>query len=499
MSPERPQRATSLEQLVRLPTVEDLIFILESKEIDLTYNHFLTILVPMDRVNVLTQPRKTFEDIETLGESIGESGQINPMTSALLNEKQSLYYLETLNDIWRTNYQIGNLAPIMVDGGPYFSFLLAGERRFRGHHYLKEVGCEECHEKYGPGPCFERHFPPFLFPNYSVEVRLRPQISPEDAIDLQFSENTHMRVPPHEEAQAYYNYWHHKRRIDPEYPLSKFARKVGRTTETIRRALRFCLLPLDIQEKVAQKEISYGIACEIARLQDVLQLDDNQLRVWANDTLTTRYKLEDFRQRVNDYLAVAHSGQQDMLTDIFSPAQQSLMERLRYRQPVAREMIYANWQFIQYLTRVFHAFEVGSLKKKDLPLSPRSPVKTFRALATWQKDCLLPHLRGFVREETSIQQFLTLVREKLPEEESFLADPDSNLSEMSLVTTYQKLTEVQNELLPYLQDFLGPEEHRQTAAVLAEISQHLTYLRSRLGTENDLAQSHTAVIFEAKN
>jgi len=407
MACERLAGGAFPERLNRLPTLKDLIVTLESGETELIPNHFLSVLVPIGDINILTQPRKTFENIEALGGNIGEVGQINPITLALLDEKQCQAYLQTLNTIWKTNHQITDLVPISIDGGFYFCVLLAGERRLRSYHYLKDSGCENCHTKYGPGPCFERHFPPSLFPHHSVEGRLRPQLSPEEALDLQFSENTHMRVPPHEEARAYYNYLIHKRRPDPGYPLSLFARRVGRTPETIRQAVKFCELPIEIQEYVEKGFISYGIACEIARLQESAKIDEEDLKWWVTRAIANNHKVPEFRQLVTDYLFNLNSGQ--TMLGLFTEEQKREAKRTAFRRVVAREMVQANWHFLQYFSRVLRLFQEGKLGKPESPFSEGSPLRTLRALLSLQRELLVPHLQDLLpkKDQQQAQETLT--------------------------------------------------------------------------------------------
>lgn len=383
----------SWEQLARIPTVEDLIFVLRAKEVDLTYNHFLTVAIPRDSINVLTQPRKTFDDIDTLGENIGEVGQINPITFALFDEEQCLAYLETINDIWKTNHQFKDLAPVVTNGHRHYIFLVAGERRFRGLSHLMIEGCEACHKKYGPGTCFERHFPPQLFPNNSVEGRLRPRISTEEAIELQFAENTHKAVIAHEEARAYYNYLRHKRRLDPNYPLSLFARKVGRRPETIRKAIQFCELPLSIQEYVEKSYFSYGIACELARLRNETGMSEEDLKWWANRVIANNYKKEEFSQLVKKYIYNTKS-EQSML-QFFTTEQEKAMKRAYFKQVVAREMVKGVWYWITYFQRVKGLLQDGQMGKKDSPFSEGSPVRIFRKLVH-ELQASQPHLKGLL-------------------------------------------------------------------------------------------------------
>lgn len=330
--------------------------------------HFKGARIPLTDINVLLQPRRTFEEIEILAEDIATKNLLHPLTIARFNRENCQRYLDVINLLWGTSYRVEELVSVNQKDKEIFYIILAGERRFRACKYLREVGCERCHEKFGPGGCYKRHFG-----NERVDARLCVNISPLEALFLQASENIHMRVPPHEEARFYYELFQLIRKAEPNYSVSRFARQVGRSPETLREAIKFCLLPVQIQEFVVKGQIPYGIACEIARLHAQTDMNDKALGWWVLRAITGNYKVPDFREMVTRYLVEHNSGQ----ISLFSPEQEKQLERFHFRRVVERQFIMAIWNFIYYFNRALILFSEGKLGKKDSPFSERSPVRIY--------------------------------------------------------------------------------------------------------------------------
>jgi hypothetical protein len=378
-------------------------------------HHYQGARIPLDVINVLLQPRRTFEEIETLAEDIATKNLMHPLLVARFNPERCQRYLEVINLLWGTTYQITELVSVLERDEETFYILLAGERRLRACKYLQEVGCEYCREKFGPGGCYKRHFG-----DQRVDVRLCVDISPLEALFIQASENIHMRVPPHEEARFYSELFHLVKQVKPDYPLSQFARQVGRSPETVREAIRFCLLPKEIQDFVAKGQISYGIACEIARLHTQLDMDERALRWWALRAITGNYKVPEFREMVSKFLQEHNSGQ----ISLFGEAEEKQLRRFYFRRVVERQFIMAIWNFIYYFTRVLFLFQTGKLGKKDSPFSEKSPLRIYRKLIEIAEN-LLPHFWDLLRKEErekaqkifqETQRVISRLEEELPEE-----------------------------------------------------------------------------------
>jgi len=378
--------------------------------------YFESGFLPVEAINVFLQPRKTFEGIHELGLDMAVHGQLHPITIAPFSKEDCEGYLWFLKLIWvESPFTIDDARPYVQNGKEVYETLIAGERRVRAwlHRRKKEfdacpicqelweVGCEDCRRRYGqepPGTCYKRHFggPP-VEEVEPIEVKLCVGINPLQAFFLQLSENTHMPVPSHEEARAYANFYkvireaaeQQNERMSP----TGFAHLVGRRPDYIRRAIRFCELPYSIQEMVEQRIITFGIALELARLQDN-GLSETELDWWFKEAVTQNYKTEEFRNIVSSFIWNLASGQTSLF-DIFSEEQRREMEKPHFRLVVERHTIMAVWTWIHYVERLQDLFNRGKLGKEDSPFSIRSPVKVSRALVEKLKQ-VLPCLEGHI-------------------------------------------------------------------------------------------------------
>lgn len=344
--------------------------------------------IPLDALNVLVQPRQTFTGIPELALDIAQKGILNPPTVALFGRQNADRYLVTLNKLWGTRYCLRDLKPVSTDDGEEsFYVLLAGERRIRAFRNLWEMGCEECLIRFGSevsGACFIRHFG-----SDEIEVRICHNIPPLNALFLQFSENTHERVPAYEEAKAYAQLYKLLKRARRNLSVYWFAKQVGRSPETIRNALRFCELPFSIQEAVERGEIRYGIAIELARLQEN-GLGKKELIYWMLIAQTEDLKVPEFRGKVDQYLANQAAGQMSLLDEMVG-SQREQWERLNFRQVVEPRMVLGLWTLIHYFTRLEQLFADGALGLPDSPFSAKSPLRVLRAVLEKGRK-LEPHL-----------------------------------------------------------------------------------------------------------
>lgn len=342
-------------------------------------------------VNVLPQPRKTFEDIPELALDVASKGLLNPPTVARLSEGDAGNYLRVINALWDTEFQVCDLVPSFTKGRKYFHILLAGERRFRSCRLLWQEGCKKCIEKFGPEPpgtCFKRHFR-----SGKIEVRLCLDVQPLSALYLQLSENTHMRVPPEQEAYAYTQLFKLVRRANADFTLTGFAEKVGRSPDTIRNALQFCELPLLVREAVENGDIPYGIALELVRIYHRKAKDsgvEEELRWWIVRAMTERSKRADFRDSVSRYLESLDSVQGD-LWQFMDDAQVAEARRLHIRQTVQVHCLRAIWGYIGYFEGIQKLFEQGLLGEKDSPFSEGSPRRILQKHVA-QLRTMTPHL-----------------------------------------------------------------------------------------------------------
>jgi hypothetical protein len=201
-----------------------------------------------------------------------------------------------------------------------------------------------------------------------------------------------MRVPPEQEAEAYYQLFNLVRKVDPEISISAFAGKVGRSPGAIKHALQFCELPAVVRNAVERREVPYGIALELFRIYEKKRNDPDlveELRWWIMRAITEPATVPDFRQKVSQHLASLESGQQELL-NIISEAEN--LRRLHVRKTVEVHALRALWTYIGYFERVRSLFDQGLLGAADSPFSKRSPRRILRKHIA-QLRMMIPHLR----------------------------------------------------------------------------------------------------------
>ncbi|MBI2450005.1 MAG: hypothetical protein HYV47_00555 [Candidatus Nealsonbacteria bacterium] len=356
--------------------------------------------VNLDEIILLPQPRKTFEEIPELGMSILFNKLIYLPVLAYFNKEQFKRYLSILSELWRVPLSIENYLFFGVHdiekGEIYYKVLIDGERRVRACRYYQQHGCDEHADVRG---CYKLHFG-----NEKVEATLCLNISPIKALGLQSTANSHNRVPAHEDAVFLDQFFRMILICDQKYPITRFAKLVGRSPETIRNAIKFCLLPEEIRNMVPA-EIPYGIACEVARLHN-FGVSEAELKGWVMMTIVQKQKIPDFRKVVNDFMRQQQSGQ-TTLFDLFSDKQRAELEKRGYKLIVSRHMINAVWQWINYFDTLLCLFEEGKLGKEDSPFSIKSPLKVFKTLIEKEKK-LLPHLECLLPEKKYKEAKITL-------------------------------------------------------------------------------------------
>lgn len=381
--------------------------------------HYRGALIPFRTINVLPQPRKTFESLPTLALDIAEKGQLNPLIVARFNKRACSQYLAVINRLWGTTFRLSDVHATRWRGKRVYYVLLAGERRYRSMKLLQEAGYEKVHRMvFGDAPA----------PAHSarrkrekVEVRLCDNISPLPALFLQLSENTHMQVPPYEEAQAYSLLFRLVRQADRAFSIAQFARRVGRSPETVRHALRFSELPVLIRGYVESGMLPYGIGVELTRLHQ-LKLGMKDLDWWAMRAIVERKKVPEFHDLVTRYLIEKNSDQMDLL-GIVGREEEKFQRRLHIRKTVQANIIQALWAWIDYFKKVLQLFEEGKLGKDDSPFSVKSPVRVFLALIDVMERTL-PHLKRVTTHATQLRamQMLMTARQVAGQLDSYLEE-----------------------------------------------------------------------------
>jgi len=307
--------------------------------------------VSLDVINVLPQTRRTFTEIPILADSMVRRGILNAVHVAQLDDRNLEKFLSIFNQVQKSEVTLSDLVHT-PDGT---NVLIAGERRLRAVKYLHEQGCSDCQELAAAAPtpeeadiitggCYAKHFD-----TEEVVVNLGRNISAKEALKVQSDENTHVPVPPHEDALFINTFWQFMKSEDPEYRLSAFAKDVGRSLDVVRNAINYSNLPPSIRERVErpQKEgkIPYGIAVEISRLTQMreaktavemlspdeaqdwitsdkngklitgrfIEMPEDQLERWVTKYFLEGYhNIVDFREAVSNYIKGRIGGQANL-------------------------------------------------------------------------------------------------------------------------------------------------------------------------------------------
>jgi len=355
--------------------------------------------VSLSSINILPQPRKTFENIEELAENIATNGLLNPLIVACFSEKETRSYLNVINEIWGTLIRIKSLTP--NDQGCY-NILIAGERRFRALKYLWQNGCQRCLEEYGKefsGVCFNRHFE-----DSKVGISLWKNISASKALFFQFSENIHEPVPASEEAEAYQRLFLLVRSLDPKFSMTKFARSVGRSVATISNAVKFCELP-DLVRKAAgvpvkQGGIPYGVALQLSRLQKSGE-SEQSLIWWMTRSVITGCNIKKLKKSVTDFLNEKKSGQLNFFSDLMSKEQEREEKKQWIKRTVSGTTVREIWNYIAYFKRVLKLFETGQLGVENSAFSSKSPCRVFKELIAVMDGQLFDHIKNVISDNNS--------------------------------------------------------------------------------------------------
>ncbi|MEI6378131.1 MAG: ParB/RepB/Spo0J family partition protein [Candidatus Falkowbacteria bacterium] len=341
--------------------------------------------LPIGKINVLPQPRKTFAEIETLAEDIRKIGLIHPISVAVFTENDCQVHLDNINDVWHSGLKLVDLQTYKN----HYLVLISGERRLRALKSLKEKQV------------------------YSSVYR---EASSLELINIQGSENHQAPIPAHEEADFYDKYYRMKRAaMGGKLAVAKFAKSVGRNPEVIRKAVRFSNLPDNIRKAVFESVISYGIACELARLSEQ-ELDRAKILYWFTYAVARRsLKVKEFHIKISKYLQ--ELKQPDFAHNSLFGAELSVeeLQKLERRYYIDRSATAAFYDALRYLDHLMFLFNNDLLGKIDSPFSMTGPTKACKDLLKLMQEKLLPHLQTLlpagqeVEAEALLDGFVTVM------------------------------------------------------------------------------------------
>ena len=300
-------------------------------------------------INVLAQPRKTFEEISELAYSIKSIGQIQPIVVNQLGEKDCQEYLSIINKLWGTEFCIADL--VKERFGLFYhkvryNILIAGERRSRA---LRSNMAKYVYASVGSIDAFE-------------------------ALEIQFQENIHMPVPPAEEAESYKKLYLLLKEEDPNLTLKAFAQKVGRSPGKISDSLRYCELPRSIRDMVENGTVPYGFGLGLWKLHNA-GVSADELRSLAIGAVIEHLTVKQLEERVRNYLLTRSSGQVALFT--LAPEE----EQKRRRRVVDEQFVRYLWATEQYVARIRALEKQRLLVKRTGEFSDGSPRRKVVATA----------------------------------------------------------------------------------------------------------------------
>jgi hypothetical protein len=319
--------------------------------------------LPLERINLLEQMRKTYEEIAELADDLADKGMRFPVEVGYFSRSRALAHLEMVNCVWDTTYSLRDLVRLP---GPkeLYVIVISGHRRTMAQLHLWHHGCTHCLERYGlepAGTCYARHCAPTRLRYGLVRCKAYAKIPPFNAMLLQSTENIHKYVPAHEQAEFYDRLFRVKQMMEPDYPLAKFAREMGcRGTEPIRRARRYCGLPAYFREDVERGRYSYGVALELGRMQELLGLDVSAMAGERERVITQKLTAKQLRGTVDELAGRMQAGESSM----FGIGALAAAERTHRRSVFERRTVTALHGYAAYLQRCQPLLSSGAMGRK---------------------------------------------------------------------------------------------------------------------------------------
>lgn len=358
------------------------------------------LLVSVRKINILPQMRKSFEgdEQEELTQSIQSAGMLNAPIVALFTDEELERYLRIINQLWNTSIASTDMGKsCKIDGKRFWYVLLAGERRLRSYRRLVKEKRK----------------------SRLLQVVVHEHIDPFHAVDIQFSENCHRRVQPHEEAHAYGEYWALLATQGRELTLSSFAKRVGRSPTAVKAALRFVLLPAVIRNAVAgewganiphsrtfQKErlrLAYGISVELARLSEAGTRESELVDLMVG-AIISRTKVEQFKAHVDGMLSEQDQGLLDIMTASVDAATRRESHRRTMDANVSR--VLCGWE--AWLARALILYKTGQIGRENSLFAQSSIRQRLRVIADLLEQVFD---LAYKRPSTQVHRRRTVVRE----------------------------------------------------------------------------------------
>lgn len=303
--------------------------------------------VPLTSLNAIVQARNQYEDVDVLANAIKSSGTLlhTPFV-AQFDTQGAKTYLAFVYGIYGDKVPeqktVDDLVPSTDENGEnIYLIVVAGHRRVLA---LSKLGEEQ------------------------VDVKIKKDIVPLDALYIQAQENTQRPLTPDEQAEQHGRLWAVSKAKDANLTLEAFAKKVGVKPTILRRDLRYYSLPDEVKKYVTAANapenkkhklptMPFNVACQLGRLVEA-ETDNHDIlflaRRFFEENITSEKTASD---RVGKYLRESKLNKHTM-DDIFGVNAQRLHESRKLRQ-VAQRFVPPVEDAISYFSRIIASQKLG--------------------------------------------------------------------------------------------------------------------------------------------
>lgn len=351
-------------------------------------------------LNVIVQSRDDYGDIESLASGIKkERVLIHHPLVVKFNEEKAKQYLSFVYGLYGDKIKteeiktITELAYKIENDEKIYYIVVAGHRRLRALEMNK----------------IKR-----------ITVKVIKDIDPLHALYLQAQENTAKPLRDDERAEQHGRLWRVSKLRNPKLTLQEFAKSVGTTRETIRRDLRYYILPDEVKDYVVSRQrlkdrgprhyfMPFNVACQIGRLveekadlPDILFLSR---RFFEEGIISEKTASE----RVSKYIKYSMKNKMNDMADIFGFNMERLV-KLKKHSEIEKRFAGPLDYAIEFFERVAQSQEGGQTNSVEDSISLIASVPRFKNLAGVMER-LLPYLKGQIKDMASVNRIIAEMRE----------------------------------------------------------------------------------------
>jgi ParB-like chromosome segregation protein Spo0J len=345
----------------------------------------LPVSLPISCINIFYQPRQTFDEIEELAGSINRHGLMHPLSVARFSREEMMYHLSLRNLSKKHSFPV-KIEDIKPSYKGCYHVLIAGERRFKAIEMIvANIG-----RKF-------RKDNTFIFIDRKIECNIYKSPSFFKFISMQIEENNHL-PPAVSDVAEYIDIFYHALKTASEIENKKltmvaFAKKIGKSPNSIRSALKFSDLPFEIKIYVSSKLISYGVACEIARLKIEIKAKSSELMWWAN--IGVGKNLKDFKSLIEKRIQEKKSGEVSFFEELSTEAllKQGFTKIMNER---VMRMLFIDYSYVK---KVLTLFEDGQIGKELSAFNNVSIIRMLGKIVEMLSEKILPHIQTLEEEE----------------------------------------------------------------------------------------------------